>query len=77
MTDRDETKDSSLAALSNFDQTNGVVEGLEGDSDGTAEGEDHSAGERAESEIGDGSLGQVDDSSPADHFEDGVRDPNP
>jgi len=31
-----------------FDQTNGVVEGLDGDSDGTVEGEDYSTFDRAE-----------------------------
>lgn len=31
-----------------FDQTNGVIDGLDGDSDGTADGDEHSSAERAD-----------------------------
>ena len=42
----DQHDDEKITA--NFDQTNGLADGLQGDSDGTAVGEDHSAAERDE-----------------------------
>jgi hypothetical protein len=50
------TERDGLAALAGdddsighvFDQTNGVIDGLEGDSDGSAEGDEHSAAERGD-----------------------------
>ena len=57
-----------------FDQTNGLAEGLEGDSDGTAEGDEVSDGER------DGRVNPIgqQDAFTEDHYgADEGRDPNP
>ena len=66
-----------MAVLSNFDQTNGVIEGLEGESNGTAAGEEASAGERDTGEVDAVPTGTSDD-LPAEHTaDDGLRDSNP
>jgi hypothetical protein len=41
--DKDRGEDELLAGT--FDETNGVVSGLDGESDGSARGEDYSAGD--------------------------------
>lgn len=77
--DRSATPDSLAALVGDdsighvFDQTNGVIEGASGESDGTAAGDEQSAGERA----GFDPVGQQ-DAYRADHYgEDDGRDRNP
>jgi hypothetical protein len=43
MSDKDPQPENEGSAWSTFDETNGVVSGLEGESGGTAEGENYSA----------------------------------
>lgn len=77
MSDSKDTNEENMAVLSNFDQTNGVIEGLEGESDGTAQGEESSDADRDLGEVDAVSIGQSDD-MPADHIgDDGLPDPRP
>lgn len=77
MSDSKDTNEENMAVLSNFDQTNGVIEGLEGESDGTAQGEESSDADRDLSKVDAVSTGQS-GGTPADHIgDDGLPDPRP
>ena len=65
-------RDRDDAADGTFDQTNGLAEGLEGESDGTAVGEERSDAERGDDDIFDE---VVSDFVHGDDQKD--RDPNP
>lgn len=77
MTDHKDVDEENMAVLSDFDQTNGVIEGLEGESNGTAAGEDSSAGDRDTREVDAVPTGTSND-LPASHTaDDGLHDSNP
>lgn len=77
MSDSKDASEENMAVLSNFDQTNGVIDGLDGESNGTAQGEESSAGERDLGEVDAVSSGQPDE-MPGDHIgDDGLPESRP